>query len=48
MKKLRLIAKLEIKGNYVVKGIRMEGLRKIEYPATLCKKYLPFDNKAVD
>ena len=45
MKKLRIIAKLEINGNYVVKGIRMEGLRKIDYPATLCAKYF---NEGID
>ena len=39
MNKVRLISKLEIKGNYVVKGIRMEGLRKIDTPPNLCKKY---------
>ena len=35
----RIIARLEIKSNNVVKGIRMEGLRKIGNPEILVKKY---------
>lgn len=35
----RIIARLEIKSNYVVKGIRMEGLRKIGNPELLVEKY---------
>ena len=35
----RIIARLEIKSNNVVKGIRMEGLRKIGNPEILVNKY---------
>ena len=35
----RIIARLEIKSNNVVKGIRMEGLRKIGNPEILVEKY---------
>ena len=35
----RVIARLEIKSNNVVKGIRMEGLRKIGNPEILVEKY---------
>ena len=35
----RVIARLEIKSNSVVKGIRMEGLRKIGNPESLAQKY---------
>ena len=37
--KKRIISRLEIKNNFVVKGIRMEGLRKIDHPWKLIKKY---------
>ena len=37
--KKRIISRLEIKNNFVVKGIRMEGLRKIDHPWNLIKKY---------
>jgi imidazole glycerol-phosphate synthase subunit HisF len=36
---LRLIARLDIKGPNVVKGIQMEGLRVVGKPADLAKKY---------
>ena len=39
MKKIRLIAKIDIKGPNVIKGIRMEGLRIVGEPATMSKKY---------
>ena len=39
MKKVRIIAKLEVKGEHVVKGIRMEGLRKVGTPDELARKY---------
>lgn len=39
MKKIRIIARLDIKNNYVVKGIQMEGLRKIGNPNELAKIY---------
>ena len=35
----RLIARLEVKGRHVVKGIRMEGLRRVGTPAELTRKY---------
>lgn len=35
----RIISRLEIKSNSVVKGIRMEGLRKIGNPESLVEKY---------
>lgn len=40
----RILARLEIKSEKVVKGIRMEGLRKINDPEILVKKY--FDDFA--
>lgn len=39
MHKLRLIARLDVKNQYVIKGIHLEGLRKIGYPIELAKKY---------
>jgi cyclase len=39
MKKLRLIARLDIKNEYVIKGIHLEGLRKIGNPLEMAKKY---------
>lgn len=39
MEKLRLIARLDIKNEYVIKGIHLEGLRKIGDPIDLAKKY---------
>ena len=36
---IRIIPKLEIKGLNVIKGIRMEGLRKVGKPEELSKKY---------
>jgi imidazole glycerol-phosphate synthase subunit HisF len=38
-KTARLITRLEVKGNFVVKGIRMEGLRRVGTPAELTRKY---------
>ncbi len=40
MEKFRIIPKLEIKSNNVVKGIRMEGLRVVGLPSSLTKKYI--------
>ena len=31
-KKIRLIARLDVKNNYLVKGIQLEGLRKLGDP----------------
>ena len=39
MQKLRLIARLDIKNENVIKGIHLEGLRKIGNPVDLAKKY---------
>lgn len=39
MNKIRLIARLDIKDNYVVKGIQLEGVRKVGIPRDLAKKY---------
>jgi len=36
---VRLITRLEVKGRYVVKGIRMEGLRRVGALAELTRKY---------
>ena len=37
--KLRLIARLDIKNDYVVKGINFEGIRKVGNPKDLALKY---------
>jgi len=37
--KIRIIGRLDIKNEYVIKGIHLEGLRKIGNPNTLAKKY---------
>lgn len=39
MHKLRLIARLDVKNEFVIKGIHLEGLRKIGNPNVLAKKY---------
>jgi len=39
MNKFRIIARLDIKNEYVIKGIHLEGLRKIGNPNELAKKY---------
>lgn len=39
MKKIRVIARLDVKGPNVVKGIHLEGLRVVGKPAELAKKY---------
>lgn len=39
MRDIRLIARLDIKDQYVVKGIQLEGLRKIGNPNELALKY---------
>ena len=38
-KKTRSIARLDIKNDYVIKGIHLEGLRKVGKPKELVKKY---------
>jgi len=39
MNKIRLIARLDIKNEHVIKGIHLEGLRKVGNPNDLAKKY---------
>ena len=39
-KKIRIIARLDIKGDYLIKGINLEGLRKIGEPFE--KKFIQF------
>jgi cyclase len=39
MHKKRVIARLDIKNNFVIKGIHLEGLRKIGDPNDIAKKY---------
>lgn len=39
MNKVRLIARLDIKDDYVVKGIQLEGVRKVGKPNELALKY---------
>ncbi len=39
MNKIRVIARLDIKNEFVIKGIHLEGLRKIGDPNELAKKY---------
>ena len=39
MKNIRLIARLDVKGPNLVKGIQLEGLRKIGNPNAYAKKY---------
>ena len=36
---MRIIARLDVKNNFVIKGINFEGLRKIGNPLKLAKKY---------
>ncbi|PHR62698.1 MAG: imidazole glycerol phosphate synthase subunit HisF [Robiginitomaculum sp.] len=39
MKKLRLIARIDVKNEYAIKGIQLEGLRKVGDPNKLASKY---------
>lgn len=39
MKKIRLAARLDVKDNYLVKGIQLEGLRKMGRPNEFAKRY---------
>jgi len=39
MNKIRVIARIDVKNEYVIKGIHLEGLRKIGNPNKLAKKY---------
>jgi cyclase len=39
MANLRLIARLDVKGEYLIKGIRLEGLRKVGDPQAFARRY---------
>lgn len=39
MKKLRMVARIDVKNEFVIKGIHLEGLRKVGNPNELAKKY---------
>src|SRR3989338_11184893 len=39
MKNIRVIARLDVKGSNLVKGIQFEGLKKLGDPAVFAKKY---------
>ena len=39
MKNFRIISRLEVKSEYVIKGMRMEGLRKIDFPTNVVKNF---------
>ncbi len=39
MKKTRIIVRLDVKNQYVIKGIQLEGLRKIGDPIEMARKY---------
>jgi len=45
MNKTRIIARLDIKNDYVIKGIHLEGLRKVGNPNEMAKKYY---NQGID
>ena len=42
---MRIIARIDIKNNYVIKGINLEGLRKIGNPIEIASKYY---NEGID
>lgn len=39
MSKIRLAARLDVKNNYLVKGIQLEGLRKLGHPNDFARRY---------
>jgi cyclase len=39
MKNIRLIARLDVKGSNLIKGVRLEGLRKLGNPNVFARKY---------
>ena len=39
MNKIRVIARIDVKNEFVIKGIHLEGLRKVGDPNILAKKY---------
>jgi imidazole glycerol phosphate synthase subunit HisF len=45
MNKIRIIARLDIKNEYVIKGIQLEGLRKVGNPNELAKKWQAWAEK---
>ena len=45
LKKTRIISRLDIKNNFVIKGIHLEGLRKVGDPNELALKYY---NQGID
>jgi cyclase len=38
-KKTRIIARIDVKNEFVIKGIHLEGLRKVGDPIELARKY---------
>ena len=36
---MRIIGRLDVKNNFVIKGINLEGLRKIGDPKNIAEKY---------
>ena len=38
-KNIRIVARIDIKNNFVIKGIQLEGLRKVGDPLIIAKKY---------
>ena len=45
MNKIRIIARIDVKNEFVIKGIHLEGLRKLGDPNEIAKKYY---NEGVD
>ena len=45
MNKKRIIARIDVKNEYVIKGIHLEGLRKVGDPNEMAKKYY---NEGID
>ena len=39
MNRIRLAARLDVKNNYLVKGIQLEGLRKLGHPNDFARRY---------
>jgi len=38
MAKIRIIARIDVKNEYVIKGIHLEGLRKVGFPNEMALK----------
>ncbi len=45
MAKIRIIARIDVKNEYVIKGIHLEGLRKVGFPNEMALKYY---NEGID